>query len=89
MPSRARVEAFIASVVGGDPVRAIADYYHEDASMQENLQAPRQGRAHLMAALLDASTNLRCSAGTVIALRRKNSSTTPHRPGPWSIRPSG
>ena len=49
MPSRERVEAFIASVVGGDHVRAIADYYHENASMQENLQTPRPGRAHLMA----------------------------------------
>lgn len=49
MPSRERVAAFIASVVGGDHVRAIADYYHEEASMQENLQAPRSGRAVLMA----------------------------------------
>lgn len=49
MPSRARVEAFIAAVVGGDYVRAIADYYLEDASMQENLQAPRKGRDLLMA----------------------------------------
>jgi hypothetical protein len=49
MPSRERVEAFVASVVGGDHVRAIADYYHENASMQENLQTPRQGRAQLMA----------------------------------------
>jgi ribosomal silencing factor RsfS len=38
MPTRDRVAAFITSVVGGDHVRAIADYYHEDASMQENLQ---------------------------------------------------
>ena len=49
MPSRERVESFIASVVGGDHVRAIADYYHEDASMQENLQPPRRGRSFLMA----------------------------------------
>jgi hypothetical protein len=49
MPSRERVAAFIASVVSGDHVRAIADYYHEEASMQENLQAPRRGRAALMA----------------------------------------
>jgi SnoaL-like protein len=49
VPSRERVAAFIASVVAGDHVRAIADYYHEDASMQENLQAPRRGRALLMA----------------------------------------
>lgn len=48
MPSRARVESFIAAVVD-DPVRAIADYYHEDASMQENLQSPRAGRDVLMA----------------------------------------
>jgi SnoaL-like domain len=49
MPTRKRVESFIGSVVGGDHVRAIADYYHEDASMQENLQPPRRGRALLMA----------------------------------------
>jgi ketosteroid isomerase-like protein len=49
MPSRERVEAFIAAVVAGDHVRAIADFYHEDASMQENLQPPRRGRAALMA----------------------------------------
>jgi ketosteroid isomerase-like protein len=49
MPSRERVAAFIAAVVGGDHVRAIADYYHEEASMQENLQPPRRGRATLMA----------------------------------------
>jgi len=49
VPSRERVAAFISSVVGGDHVRAIADYYHEEASMQENLQPPRCGRAVLMA----------------------------------------
>jgi SnoaL-like domain len=49
MPTRERVESFIAAVVGGDHVGAIADYYHESASMQENLQAPRQGRERLMA----------------------------------------
>jgi ketosteroid isomerase-like protein len=50
MPDRKRVEAFIAAVVGGDHVNAIANYYHEDASMQENLQTPkRQGRELLMA----------------------------------------
>jgi hypothetical protein len=48
MPSRERVESFIA-LVCIDPVRAIADYYHEDASMQENLQPPRVGREVLMA----------------------------------------
>ena len=48
MPDRKRVEAFIAAVVGGDHVKAIEDYYHEDASMQENLKEPRKGRALLM-----------------------------------------
>jgi len=49
MPERARVRAFIDAVVSGDHVGAIADYYHEDASMQENLMEPRQGRDALMA----------------------------------------
>ena len=48
MPERARVEAFVAAVVGGDHVAAIADFYHEDASMQENLDEPRRGRTLLM-----------------------------------------
>ena len=48
MPDRKRVEAFIAAVVGGDYVQAIADYYHDDAYMQENLSEPRRGRALLM-----------------------------------------
>lgn len=49
MPSRERVDAFIASVVSGDHVGAIADFYHEDATMQENLAEPRRGRELLMA----------------------------------------
>ena len=48
MPDRKRVEDFIAEVVGGDHVKAIADYYHEDASMQENAKSPRKGRGTLM-----------------------------------------
>jgi len=48
MPDRSRVEAFIAAVVGGNHVGAIADFYHEGASMQENLLPQRQGRALLM-----------------------------------------
>jgi hypothetical protein len=49
MPDRARVNAFVAAVVSGDHVGAIADYYHQDASMQENLDEPRRGRDGLMA----------------------------------------
>jgi ketosteroid isomerase-like protein len=43
MPSRQTVDAFIAQVVAGDHVGAIRDWYHEDAWMQENQAAPRQG----------------------------------------------
>ena len=48
MPTRERVQAFIDMVVGGDHVRAIADFYHPDATMQENLEPPRAGRDTLM-----------------------------------------
>ena len=60
MPSRDRVEEFIAVVVSGEHVRAITDFYHPDASMQENLEAPRKGRevleAHEAAALARAAS---------------------------------
>jgi hypothetical protein len=49
MPSREQVDAFVAQVVGGDHVGAIRDWYAEDAWMQENLGARRQGRDFLMA----------------------------------------
>lgn len=49
MPSRETVERFIAAVESGDHVRAIADFYAEDASMQENSAPPRVGRDVLIA----------------------------------------
>ena len=49
MPERSRVEAFIATVVRGDYVQAIADFYWDDASMQENDAPPRRGRDDLIA----------------------------------------
>ena len=49
MPDRATVEAFVAQVVAGDHVEAIRDWYAEDASMQENQEAPRVGRDVLVA----------------------------------------
>lgn len=48
MPDRSRVEAFIAEVVHGDQVTAIRDFYHDDATMQENMAEPRRGRDALM-----------------------------------------
>ena len=49
MPTRQRVEAFIEAVVHGDHAQAIRDFYHADATMQENLEPPRGGRDALVA----------------------------------------
>ena len=40
MPTRARLDEFIAAVVSGDHAGAIERFYTEDASMQENAAAP-------------------------------------------------
>src|SRR3546814_12768831 len=50
MPSREVLETFVAAVESGDHAGAIQRFYTEDASMQENLNPPRQGRD-----LLDAN----------------------------------
>ncbi|WP_296600442.1 nuclear transport factor 2 family protein [Phenylobacterium sp.] len=49
MPSRETAMAFVNQVLRGDHVEAIRDWYAEDASMQENQDAPRVGRDVLMA----------------------------------------
>jgi hypothetical protein len=49
MPSRERVEAFVAMVVADEHVQAIEDFYWPEASMQENGQPPREGRDGLVA----------------------------------------
>jgi hypothetical protein len=41
MPSRARLDEFIAAVVSGDHAGRSSAYYTEDASMQEERRAPR------------------------------------------------
>jgi ketosteroid isomerase-like protein len=48
MPTRERVQALIDLVEGGRYVEAIEAFYHEDASMQENLDPPRHGRETLV-----------------------------------------
>jgi ketosteroid isomerase-like protein len=48
MPSRERVGDFIALVENGEYVRAIEEFYHPDASMQENGHPPRVGRQALI-----------------------------------------
>jgi ketosteroid isomerase-like protein len=49
MPSRARLDEFIAVVEAGDHAGAIERYYTEDARMQENAAPPRVGRDVLVA----------------------------------------
>lgn len=49
MPSRDRVNALIALVERGEYIRAIEDFYHPGASMQENGLPPRVGRETLIA----------------------------------------
>ena len=47
MPKRETLECFIARVESGAHVEAIREYYHADASMQENGKPPRVGREAL------------------------------------------
>ena len=49
MPRAATLEAFIAVVESGAHVKAIEDFYAENASMRENQAEPRRGRPVLMA----------------------------------------
>jgi len=49
MPDRKTVEALIAMVEGGAHDTAIERFYAPEASMQENLDPPRQGRDGLVA----------------------------------------
>ena len=43
MPTRERVQAFVAMVEAGDYVEAIRQFYTDDATMQENLGTTRAG----------------------------------------------
>jgi ketosteroid isomerase-like protein len=49
MPTRERLNEFIAAVESGDHAGAIERYYTEDSSMQENGATPRAGRDVLVA----------------------------------------
>ena len=48
MPSRERVQEFISQVERGEYVKAIEEFYHPNASMQENGLPPRLGRQALV-----------------------------------------
>ena len=49
MPTPERVRAFIARVEALDHLGAIRDFYHADATMQENLGQKREGMEALLA----------------------------------------
>ncbi|MDQ2776461.1 MAG: nuclear transport factor 2 family protein [Acidobacteriota bacterium] len=49
MPTHEILERFIARVESNEHDRAIAEFYTEDASMQENQTEPRKGRDKLAA----------------------------------------
>nr|MEA2799758.1 hypothetical protein [Phenylobacterium sp.] len=49
MPTRERVQAFVALVEQAQYVEALEQFYHPHASMQDNQQAPRRGRERLIA----------------------------------------
>lgn len=46
MPSAQTLTRFIAMVEHGDHVQAVEEFYTENASMRENQNPPRVGRAH-------------------------------------------
>lgn len=87
MPSRESVQAFVAQVLSGDHVGAIRDWYADDASMQENQDAPRVGREVLMAgeqAMLDRVTSVATELlappvvdGDLVAIRWRFTITSP------------
>ncbi|HEX3367187.1 nuclear transport factor 2 family protein [Phenylobacterium sp.] len=49
MPARERVEAFLALVERAQYVEALEQFYHPDATMQDNQQPPRVGLGRLIA----------------------------------------
>ena len=73
MPTREIVEAFVALVESGQYVEAIQQFYAQDASMQENLQTPRQGIAALIAGerkMLASVRTVRTLPGTTYLVDR-------------------
>ena len=49
MPTRERLDGFVAAVVAGRFVEAMRDYYHDDAVTRENGGPKRRGLATLIA----------------------------------------
>ena len=59
MPSRERVEAFVALVEQDKFVEALQEFYSDDAIVQENGEPPRAGRQNLIAHELAALTRVK------------------------------
>jgi ketosteroid isomerase-like protein len=71
MPTRERVQAFVAMVEAGDYVEAIRQFYTEDATMQENLGEVRAGRDALAAfeeAVLERVRSITTRPGSTFAI---------------------
>ncbi len=71
MPTRERVQAFVAMVEAGDYVEAIRQFYTDDATMQENLGTVRTGRDALVAheeAVLKGVTSITTRPGSTFAI---------------------
>ena len=69
MPTRARLDEFIAAVESNDHAGAIERFYTEDATMQENATPPRAGRDKLVAherAFLDTVAEVTSKAVTSV-----------------------
>jgi hypothetical protein len=48
MPTDKRIEAFVHRVLSNAHAEAIEEFYHDDATMQENQSAPRGPRSALV-----------------------------------------
>jgi ketosteroid isomerase-like protein len=71
MPTRDRVQAFVAMVEAGEYVEAIRRFYTEDATMQENLGEIRSGRDALAAqeeAVLQGLKSITTRPGSTFAI---------------------
>jgi hypothetical protein len=66
MPSAEVLGRFIAKVVSNDHAEAIEEFYTPDASMQENNNAPRIGRDHLVAHERSVLTRMRSVHSTYV-----------------------
>jgi ketosteroid isomerase-like protein len=71
MPAREDVERFVALVEGNRFMDALRDFYADDASMQENHEAPRRGLQALLdheAMVLKAFASVTTRPGSTVVI---------------------